>query len=706
MRRATIIAVRTMIVLLLGATALDLQIPGRSRERVRIHMVDRSDSVGIKGPTASLDLKDADEIIAHDRESKPSGDTLLSASFGRNVVFESPNVDRSATDLAGALTAALGRNPTEIVLYSDGRGDPGNALFLLKERGVPVHVLPIGPTSVQDARIVAIQAPADGPADTPVPISVTVQSTAALKTRVKVGAETREADLAPGIPARLAFTLPKPGKFKVDLDVSDDCDQNNHAEGEVFVRSDLRRILLLSSGFPALPGYAVTRATSLDAPETFDVVILDDVALSREQQERVAVYAGNGGGVLILGDPVIHRNGLWKGKPIERISPFQARPDLRVAVVLGLDASGSMNLEGKWELAVEAVRAAQQSFDADDNVVAMTFANEARILRDFDELRKIHPTGGTHIAHGIDEARKFLAAAPAGRHHIVLITDGEVSDDEKPELRRAAAEKLQRIGLTIITTNRIVDVGENLRISDWKALQGRLSKLVAGLQELERENCGLIEYLEHPVTKGVPRVDLARINRTTEKSDAQVVATVGKDPVLAFRQADQGRVGAFAIPYDNRLELLFRQAIEYVAGDGDNGLSLSIDPPFVRARGSFKEPSFLTTMTRVEMKQVASTLWEGKLPDGLTGTAIVRKGRARAAVTIPCPPEFRELGIDRPALERIARETGGRVLRSTSELAALPRPATPAPRSGRTHFLVAALLLVFVEMGISTFWKL
>ena len=42
---------------------------------------------------------------------------------------------------------------------------------------------------------------------------------------------------------------------------------------------------------------------------------------------------------------------------------------------------------------------------------------------------------------------------------------------------------------------------------------------------------------------------------------------------------------------------------------------------------------------------------------------------------------------------------------SPEELAGLPRPRNPAPVSGRTLFLIAALTLVFAEMAVSTFWK-
>ena len=287
MRRTTIITVRTLIVLLLGAAGFDLKIPGRSRDRVRIHLVDRSDSVDpvtVRGPAESLRPSDADDIIASDRARQSSGDVITWASFGRNIAFESKSVDASGTDLAGALTALLGRNPTEIILYTDGRADPGNALFLCRERQVPVHVFPTGPTSVQDVRIVRIEAPTDGLPGVPVSVAVTVESTYAVKAGVKVEAEVQEAELTPGVPTRLSFTLPKPGKFSVDLEVRDDCEQNNHARAEVFVRSDQRRILALSSRFPELPGITITRATTLETPEAFDVVILDDTPLPPPQQ--------------------------------------------------------------------------------------------------------------------------------------------------------------------------------------------------------------------------------------------------------------------------------------------------------------------------------------------------------------------------------------------------------------------------------------
>jgi hypothetical protein len=702
-RRATIVTVRTMIVLLLVAAVADLKLPGRSRDRTRLHLIDRSASVLVSGPPESLLPANADEIVASDAAARFAGDIVTWASFGRSAAFESKAVDASATDLAAALAAALGRNPTEIVLYTDGRGDPGNALFLCRERSVPVHVFPLGPTSVKDARIVRIDAPADAAPGAPVPIAVVVEATDALKARVKVGDEARDVDLAAGVPARLAFTLPQPGAYRIDLDVKDACDENNHASVEVFKRSQKRSVLLLSSAPFPLPDFDVTVAQKVTNLRPYDVVILDKAAPSPEEFQTLTAWVRAGGGLVLLGGPASYALGSW---PLEEISPLRMKPDLRIAAVFGLDSSGSMTED--FQLTRQAALDALTLFDPDDDIKAMVFSKEARFV-DFPDLRKVTPTGETVILGAIETARRHLEPRPAGRKMIVLMTDGVTK--ESPDEIRAAIANLKDIGLVAITTkDPIPGAAENISIKNWNEVRDKLLQVSARMQDLVRATPGTLDLRAHPITEGVAAVPLRSINRTTPKADGQVLATVGRppgqDPVLALGRAGQGRVAAFAIEFDPRLAPLFRRAIDHAAGDGDSGLALSIDPPFVRARGS--GPPRLEVDSdagTIVLNQITHDAWEGRLPEGATGTILVRKGRARAAATIPCPPEFEKLGVDRAALERIARETGGRLLASPTELATLPRPDAPAPRSGRTIFLIAALALVFVEMAVSTFWK-
>src|SRR6185295_9340122 len=276
-----------MIALLLAAAALDLPLPRRSGDRARVHLVDRSASVRVPGPPESLGLKDADEIVAHDRDAKASGDTVTWASFGRTLAWESPDVDASGTDLALALQAALGRNPTEIVLYTDGRGDPGNALFLCRDRGVPVHVIPLGPISVRDVRFRRVSAPAALRAGEPYAIELIVESTYDVSVTVRLGADAAKLDLVAGVPSRAVFPQSDPGRFDAKIEVDDACPENNQTSVEVLTMSDKPRVLALSKGL-VLPGFDVTLGQDTAGIGAYDAVVVDNMVLRPDQQQEIA----------------------------------------------------------------------------------------------------------------------------------------------------------------------------------------------------------------------------------------------------------------------------------------------------------------------------------------------------------------------------------------------------------------------------------
>ena len=213
MKKATVRSVRVIIALLLLAAFLDLHVPAASRVRKRLHLIDRSDSVLVEGPANSLSPDDVRPLIQWDQERASTGDEISWASFGRNVAFGSIEVDATGTDLEGALEAALARNPTEIILYTDGRADAGRALLLCRQRSVPVHVFPLGPTKVRDARISRILAPASALPAEQVTIEVTVESTYEVKAvQLKLEGETQTLSLKPGASALVRFKR-GPGPF-------------------------------------------------------------------------------------------------------------------------------------------------------------------------------------------------------------------------------------------------------------------------------------------------------------------------------------------------------------------------------------------------------------------------------------------------------------------------------------------------------------
>lgn len=714
MRRTAILTARTAIVLALAAAVFDLPLPARSSDRVRLHLIDRSDSVN-RGPKDAPRSADADRIRAYDADHRDGGDAVLWASFGRDVAFESTGVDGTATDLAGALEAGLGRNPTEIVLYTDGRADPGRALLLCRTRGIPVHVFPLGGGRLHDARIAKVQVPAPAATGETVTVDVTVLSTFDGTVPVRMDGDVRPVKLAAGVPSVVSFPGRAPGPFKVDLDLEDECAENNSANGIVLEPpGQKRKVLVLSESGLSLPQFDVEVRPRFADPAGKDAVVLDNVALSASEQERLARWVSEfRGGLILLGGKKSYALGGWNGTPIDALSPLRSQRDQKVGVVFVIDCSGSMNQPGRLDVILPVVRAAWEgSFEKGDAVSAYAFP-AGQVVERPSELLRLPATGGTNIADALETARNRLVLIAAPRRQIFLLTDGETSSQETPERRKQVGDLLarDRITLTVITVGRPLEIGKQVPLSDWKELERQFRTLLHETRETQLDNPGVLVLHDHPVSKGIPRTALPWINLTSTRPDAQEVGVVGQEPAvyptLAFRQAGSGRVGAFA--WERPDPALLSRTIDYVANEAAGGVPLTIDPPVVRARGDPApyRPAWFGPKSSgaLAFRQVLSDTWEAPLPAVGAGTIWVQCGSARAAVTVPCLPEYESLGVDPKVLARIASETGGRVLSSAGDLALLPRPAAAAARSGRAAFLVAALALLFLELALSTFWK-
>lgn len=705
MKRTTGRALRTGVVLLLGAAIFDLPLPARSRARTRVHLVDRSESVLVPGPPESLTPADAARIIQWDRAAASAGDSILWASFARGVAFESARVDPDGTELEGALEAALARNPTEIVLHSDGRADAGRAALLARARGVPVHAFRLGPLSVRDARLVRIAA------HPPASIEVTVEATYDGTLRLRVNDQAAEVPVVARAPVRVPFALPGPGRFTVRIENPDDCPRNNEAVGEIFQDAARRPVLLLSATPREVPGYDVTVSRSLRTPAPFDAVILDNVPLSEAEQRSLADYVERfGGSLLLLGGPQSHASGGWQGTPLEALSPLWARPFGDAAIAFVVDASGSMEQDHKLETVLRAVTAGVSGLRRKDKWAVVAFSDGARVYTDRESLREIRASGATHALRGLNAARQWLENTAADRKHILLLTDGETK--ETPAELETGARALGEIGLTVVTTARPLPIGKNFHVDDWRALEARMDSLLRESDDLVDAKPQPIRFREHPAVAGLAAEAPPRLNRTSAKEDAQVAATSGELPAVAFRQAGRGRVGAFAFGFDFLRERLLRQSLDYLVGDAGGGLTLSVEPPVVRARGTAPprfEADYQVSPSgasgTVVMDQVGSSAWEGRLPRVPAGTVFVKFGRARASATVACPPELESLGVDSDRLGKLAAQTGGRVLESLQDLAALPRPSVAGRRSGRAAFLAAALALFLLDLALSTFWK-
>ncbi|HEX7899383.1 MAG TPA: hypothetical protein VF950_16575, partial [Planctomycetota bacterium] len=634
----------------------------------------------------ALKLKDAEAVVAFDRGL---GGDVLSTSFGGDD-------DPRRADLRGALEAALAHDPTEIVLHSDGREDPGSALLLCKARGVPVHTLPLGPSDVRDIRFVRVRAPADAAPAERFPIEVALEATWSVKARVRLGDDVRELDLAAGAPASLVFPDRAAGEHRLAIETPDDVPQNDALTVRVLPRTSRRRVVAIpGGGLPALadvdlvPDLAGAHAVIVNGP------VPDAAAIVR--------YARDGGGVLFVGGPASR----WDGTPLEEISPVRFLPDHKVAVVFAIDTSGSM------EKHLETVRLAVDETRAllgEKGLIPMAFADGVTELSDWSQLRR-KPDGATNFKNALEWCKKRLEIQEdAGRKHVLLFTDGVTADEEKPEARAAAAKALRDagIGLTVITIQKELDIARpNVPLKDVDQLVDKLREIFAGIRDTYRERPGRLDVHPHPVTAGLGAPEPAGLYLTTLKPGAQVAATWGPAvyPAIAFTQAGHGKSGAILFAPD---ATLLSRALAHVARPSGGAYRLTVEPPLVRARGPGTSPRLLARAGGLEfpLLQVRSDVWEGVLPETRAGTVLVELAEGGlAAAVVPCLPELARVGVDLPALERIAAETGGRPLTGSADLATLPPPPGGGTRSGRTLFLLAALAAIFCELAISTFWK-
>ena len=704
MRRSAHLSARALLVLLLLAAVVDLPLPASSRPRRRLHLIDRSASVSL-GPGSALKLKDAEAMVAFDRGL---GGEVLSASFAGGVSFESAVVDDpSRSRLRGALEAVLGRDPTEIVLHSDGRADPGPALLLCKARGVPVHVFPLGPVEIRDIRFTRVRAPSDAAPGERFAVEATLEATWSVKAGVRLGDEVREVELAAGAPATVVFSDRTAGEHPLSITTADAVAENNAVSVRVLTRTSRRRVVAIpGTGLPEPGDVDFLRAAAPGDLTGVHAVVVNGRAPAGDV---IARYVREGGGVLFVGGPASFASGGWAGTALEEISPLRANPAHPVAVVFAVDTSGSMQKDDRIGRIVRAAVDTSAAFDPGDRVLFMAFSDKAEFMS-AERLAGEKALGETHIVRALQKAKQQLDEEPAGRKHILLFTDGVTAREEQPVERENAWKALGAVGLTVITIDKELDIARpNVPLKDVDQLAAELQRLFAGIRETLRERPGTIDLLPHPVTNGLGAIAPAALNLTTEKPGVQLAASWGRAPAvypaIAFSQAGHGKSGAIAFVPD---ATLLSRAIAHVARPASGAYRLTVEPPLVRARGPGTSSRLLARAGGLEfyLHQVRSDVWEGVLPETKAGTILVELAEGgQASAVLPCLPEFERVGVDGAALERIAAETGGRRLSGSAELAGLPPPPSGGSRSGRPIFLLAALAAIFLELAISTFWK-
>jgi uncharacterized membrane protein len=244
------------------------------------------------------------------------------------------------------------------------------------------------------------------------------------------------------------------------------------------------------------------------------------------------LYGGNR--LVVLGGPQSFSLGGYASTPLDELLPVSSQVPktytkrLNVAVVLVLDKSRSTAENEKLEYAKEAAREVIRNLNEEDSIGVIGFdsspfivvpLNEVQDIRSqaLNRIGRLYPAGKTNLIPALDEARRSLQQVKAGRKHIIVLTDGRLSDSGNPEYDVLA----QEMRLHNITTSTVLvgnDSGETT------------------LQSLARRGGGL--YYEVDDASDLPKIFLQDIRvNTNEKvikeSSQSFPVRHGPDPIVS-----------------------------------------------------------------------------------------------------------------------------------------------------------------------------
>jgi uncharacterized membrane protein len=198
---------------------------------------------------------------------------------------------------------------------------------------------------------------------------------------------------------------------------------------------------------------SVVAGATDDRPENllahdYEAIVLNNVSASRIPA-RIATalrgYVRGGGGLVVVGGGTSYGLGGYIGSPIEELLPVKLLPPqpekkrLTIAVQLVVDKSRSMATDSRLEFAKSAAAEVVRNLKDDDYIGVIGFDDVPFIalpvsrlsqVRDsaLSRISRLFPTSRTNLFPALDEARRGLAATPAGRKHVIVLTDGKLPD--------------------------------------------------------------------------------------------------------------------------------------------------------------------------------------------------------------------------------------------------------------------------------------
>ncbi|MEA2708510.1 MAG: hypothetical protein QOF78_1111 [Phycisphaerales bacterium] len=441
------------------------------------------------------------------------------------------------------------------------------------------------------------------------------------------------------------------------------------------------------------------------------VIVLDNVAadaLPNVARARLRDYVRDlGGGIVILGGDHAYAAGGYAGTMLENLSPLASTPPKPAMQWLLLaDSSGSMARtigdNSRWHFAVNAIGQVIMRLPADDTLSVGNFSEGLRwwfagkSVREaqsgFTSPKELRPHGPTNLAGAL----RLVADTADGAMptQLLLVTDAEARIDNATSLADALASK--QVHVSVLATEN-VPADNPLRI-----IADRTGGRIAGQSDPRKWAAELKQLMRaasppwlgrEPITvrftDAGPRFAPQQVslwNHAWLKRDATELAVgVAKSgervPAVAAWNVGAGAVISAAFtpagsiveglaervatpPRDPRLRVTHDAARELrVTLDASSSESGYLNGLAPRLELS---PDATRSSDAITMTQTAPGRYEIAIPapPHPTFASVWLNGRLldRFAVAGRYTPEFEAIGNDRPAMDSLARATGGAVI--------------------------------------------
>jgi len=732
------------------------------------------------------------DVIPFAREAAPAG-VGGGADFAR-LKSAWYRLDVGGTSLERALQGISGRRPGSILLISDGYetdGDARAAAGTLAGRGFRIFPLTEEETGERGRFVLSqLHAPLTAPTRKSVDIRASIRNATAVEQRGRLEINhdgkvvlTRQVRVAPGAEiAAVGESDPsKEGIREIVATLTPDDSREPPTSRTIYLSGQTREKVLLVSGLgedsrfleQALrdQSYQLTAVTagerlaSLPPLEGFSVVIFNNVAkqqLPAEAAGLVERYVRGGGAFLMLGGARGFGLGGWLKTPMEELLPVEILPPqtvkkrLNVAVALVLDKSRSMAFGERIEFAKEASREVIRNLKDDDFITVVGFDSVPFVVvkigqlgqirsEALDRVGRLFPANRTNMLPAIDEARRALVRANAGRKHMIILTDGRVPDAGPYYLE--LVKQMRLLGITVSTVLVGGEVEEMLREmanlgggSFYQAADARaLPRIFISDLKVSTGERSLKENEEYLVRAG-PELESTKLTsypplrgyvqtKSRERASTELfAASEGKvEPLLASWSYGKGRSTAFTSDVSGRwsnywvgwarFQTFWSDIIESLRPDGSGEETINFD-----LRYNYEGGALTFDLSIFSEKAAGAVSGEVVLPDGSTRTvsfAATSRGRYGASVADVIPGRYEvrlragarpltpvafylsgELfgeqpgrGFNRPRLSELATITGGALNPGAEEVAGQVYTATERIYLGHWFLLVAAILL-------------